>query len=88
MSNKPTQVGLSANEVSELMQLRNSYQSKIGYDLSDSAAALGVSLAVATWAHVVVSGAKPLFPPLRCSPFPPRRTRVGLRVLGHSQGIC
>ena len=46
MSSKPTQIGLSANEVSELMQLRDSYQSKIGYKVSDSAAALGVSLDV------------------------------------------
>ena len=43
MSSKPTQIGLSANEVCELMQFRGSSQSKIGYNVSDSAAALGVS---------------------------------------------
>jgi hypothetical protein len=37
---------LSANEVSELTQLGDSYQSKLGYRVSDSTAALGVSVDV------------------------------------------
>jgi hypothetical protein len=44
MSSKPSQIGLSAKEVSELMQRQDSYQSRTGYKVSDSAGARGVIL--------------------------------------------
>jgi hypothetical protein len=69
MSSKPTHIGLSANEVSELMQLRDSYQSKIGYKVSDAAAALGVSLDV-------LAGDLPAEPPAEEKPARKRKGKV------------
>ena len=90
MTPKSTQIGLSANDLSELMQLRDSYQSKIAYKVSDSAAALGVSLDVLAGelpGRVARRGetrqeSKGSVPDSPAPPrAPPRREPLGLKVM-------